>query len=101
MSDNYEFHKTNEARDATDYSPYVDKQYKNDMKNGVYTINIFTLVNFDLGQIYDSKNFTETSELFAVLSIAIVASFSNGTGLVAPTERSQALCTIKSNFLNL
>jgi hypothetical protein len=42
MSDNYEFLKTNEAQDATDYSPYVDKQYKNyinDIINGVYTNN--------------------------------------------------------------
>jgi hypothetical protein len=31
----------------------------------------------------------------------MVAGFSNGTGIVAPTERSQALCTIKSDFLNL
>jgi hypothetical protein len=29
MSDNCEFLKRNEAQDATDYSPYVDKQYHN------------------------------------------------------------------------
>ena len=52
MSDNYEFMKTSEAQDATDYSPYVDKQYNNyinDINNGVYTNNNLTLVNFDLG----------------------------------------------------
>lgn len=107
MSDNYEFMKTSEAQDATDYSPYVDKQYNNyinDINNGVYTNNSLTLVNFDLGQIYNSQKFTETSELFAVIPIAMVAGFStNVTGgtIVAPTERSQALCTIKSDFLNL
>jgi hypothetical protein len=104
MSDNYEFLKTNEAQDATDYSPYVDKQYNNyinDINNGVYTNNSLTLVNFDLGQIYNSQKFTETSELFAILPIAMVAGFSTGTVLVAPTERSQALCTIKSEFLKL
>ena len=107
MSDNYEFMKTSEAQDATDYSPYVDKQYNNyinDINNGVYTNNSLTLVNFDLGQIYNSQKFTERSELFAVLPIAMVAGFSNNpasTGtIVAPTERSQALCTIKSDFLN-
>ena len=49
MSDNYEFMKTNEAQDATDYSPYVDKQYNNyinDIINGVYTNNSLNLVNF-------------------------------------------------------
>jgi hypothetical protein len=64
-------------------------------------ITSLTLTNFDLGQIYNSKKFTETSELFAMLPIAMVAGFSTGTALVAPTERSQALCTIKSDFLNL
>jgi hypothetical protein len=107
MSDNYEFMKTSEAQDATDYSPYVDKQYNNyinDINNGVYTNNSLTLVNFDLGQIYNSQKFTETSELFAVLPIAMVAGFSTnvtGGSIIAPTARSQALCTIKSDFLNL
>ena len=75
MSDNDEFMKSSEAQDATDYSPYVDKQYNNyinDINNGVYTNNSLTLVNFDLGQIYNSQKFTETSELFAVLPIAMV-----------------------------
>jgi hypothetical protein len=101
MSDNYEFMKTSEAQDATDYSPYVDKQYNNyinDINNGVYTNNSLTLVNFDLGQIYNSQKFTETSELFAVLPIAMVAGFSNGSAAQAPVASSQALCTIKSNF---
>jgi hypothetical protein len=93
MSDNYEFMKTSEAQDATDYSPYVNKQYNNyinDINNGVYT-----------KQIYNSQKFTETSELFAVLPIAMVAGFSNGSAALAPGASSQALCTIKSNFLNL
>ena len=82
----------------------MDKQYNNyinDINNGVYTNNSLTLVNFDLGQIYNSQKFTETSELFAVLPIAMVAGFSTGSVIVSPTERSQALCTIKSDFLNL
>ena len=107
MSDNYEFMKTSEAQDATDYSPYVDKQYNNyinDINNGVYTNNSLTFVNFDLGQIYNSQKFTETSELFAILPISMVAGFSknaSGGTIVPPTERSQALCNIKSDFLNL
>jgi hypothetical protein len=31
----------------------------------------------------------------------MVAGFSTGSAIVAPTERSQALCSIKSDFLNL
>ena len=105
MSDNYEFMKTSEAQDETDYSPYVDKQYNNyinDINNGVYTNNSLTLVNFDLGQIYNSQKFTESSELFVVLPIAIVAGFSDSSNnAIAPPIRSSALCSIKSDFLNL
>jgi hypothetical protein len=101
MSDNNEFMQTSEGQDATDYSPYVDKQYNNyinDINNGVYTNNSLTLVNFDLGQIYNSQKFTESSELFAVLPIA---GFSNGSAALSPLPSSQALYTIKNNFLNL
>jgi hypothetical protein len=104
MSDNYEFMKTSETQDATDYSPYVDKQYNNyinDINNGVYTNNSLTLINFDLGQIYNSQKFTASSELFVVLPIAMVAGFSNGSAALAPGTSSQTLCTIKSNFLYL
>ena len=58
MSDNYEFEKAMQSQATDDYSPYVDKQsngYINDINNGVYTNNSLTLVNFDLGQIYNSQ----------------------------------------------
>jgi hypothetical protein len=35
------------------------------------------------------------------LPIAVVAGFSNGSSVLAPLPASQALCTIKSDFLNL
>jgi hypothetical protein len=35
------------------------------------------------------------------LPIAVVAGFSNGSTVLAPLPGSQALCTIKSDFLNL
>ena len=41
------------------------------INNGVYTNNSLTLVDFDLGQIYNSQKFTETSKLFAVLPIGV------------------------------
>jgi hypothetical protein len=49
MSENYEFMKTSEAQDVTEYSPYVDKQYNNyinDINNGVYTNNSLYLSQF-------------------------------------------------------
>ena len=104
MSDNYEFMKASIPQDIDDYSPYTDKQYNNyinDINNGVYTNNSLTLVNFDLGQIYNSQKFTDTSDLFAVIPITLVAAFSNGGGTLATTTGSQSLLSIKSNFLNL
>ncbi len=67
MSDNYEFMKTSESQDATDYSPYVDKQYNNyinDINNGVYTNNSLTLVNFF--QLSQSQSWTnlQFSEIY-------------------------------------
>jgi hypothetical protein len=67
------------------YSPYVDKQsngYINDINNGVYTNNSLTLVNFDLGQIYNSSKFTDTSDLFCVLPITMVAVYAKTDGTV-------------------
>ena len=104
MSDNYEFMKASIPQDIDDYSPYIDKQYNNyinDINNGVYTNNSLTLVNFDLGQIYNSQKFTDTNDLFAVIPITMVAAFSTGTATIAPPRGSQSLLTMKSNFLNL
>ena len=64
MSDNYEFMKASESQDIDDYSPYVDKQYNNyinDINNGVYTNNSLSLINYDLGQIYNSLKFVKTN----------------------------------------
>ena len=106
MSDNYEFMKAQEPQSNDDYSPYVDKQfngYINDINNGVYANSSLTLVNFDLGQIYNSQKFVDTSELYAVLPITMVAAFRTNTagGLVTPVASSSALCSIKTNFVNL
>jgi hypothetical protein len=67
----------------------------------VYTNNSLTLVNFDLGQIYNSQKFTDTSDLFAVLPITMVAAYVNAGTLVALTPGSQSLLSIKTNFVNL
>ena len=104
MSDNYEFGKASMSQDTGDYSPYIDKQYNsyiNDINNGVYTNNSLTLVNFDLGQIFNSLKFSDCSDLYAVLPMTMVAAYANSSGTIAPTPGSSALCSIKSNFVNL
>ena len=104
MSDNYEFIKSSTAQSIDDYSPYVDKQsnnYVNDINGGVYTNNSLSLVNFDLGQIYNSSTFTDTNDLTLVIPITMVAAYSTGSATVGPTAGSIALLTLKNNFVHL
>lgn len=106
MSDNYEFMKACEPQSIGDYSPYSDKQsnqYINDLNNGVYTNNSLTLVNFDLGQIYNSQKFTDTTDLCVILPITMVAAYADVSGNpIALNGRGQSsLLNIKSNFLHL
>ena len=106
MSDNYEFEKSSQPQDTDDYSPYVDKQYNgfiNDLNSSVYTNTSLTLVQFDLGQIYNSQKFTNTNDLFMVVPITMVAAFStaNNAALLDPNGGSINLLSIKSNFMHL
>jgi hypothetical protein len=105
MSDNYEFEKAMQSQATDDYSPYVDKQsngYINDINNGVYTNNSLTLVNFDLGQIYNSTKFTDTNDLYCVLPITMVAAYAKSDGsIIAPLDGASNLCSIKKKFVNL
>ena len=104
MSDNYEYEKSSRPQDIDDYSPYMDKQYNgyiNDLNSGVYTNTSLSLVQFDLGQIYNSQKFTDTNDLFLVLPITMVAAFSTGSVAVAPTAGNSQLLAMKTNFINL
>ncbi len=105
MTDNYEWMKTNEPQSNTDYSPYTDKQYSNyinDINGGSYSNSSLSLVNFDLGQIYNSNKYIDSSDLYIVLPITMVAAYRTANATVAPgTSGSSALCSIKTNFLNL
>ena len=104
MTDNYEWMKTNEPQSRTDYSPYTDKQYSNyinDINGGSYSNSSLSLVNFDLGQIYNSNKYLDSSDLYIVLPITMVAAYRTNSATVAPGTSSSGLCSIKTNFLNL
>ena len=105
MSDNYEFEKSSRAQDIDDYSPYVDKQYNgfiNDLNSSVYTNTSLTLVQFDLGQIYNSQKFTDTNDMFLVVPITMVAGMSQANGTpVAPVPGNVNLLSLKTNFIHL
>jgi hypothetical protein len=106
MSDNYEFEKSSRPQDVDGYSPYMDKQYNgfiNDLNGGIYTNTSLSLVQFDLGQIYNSQKFTDTNDMFCVIPIVMVAAFStaNNAASVAPGVGAVNLLSIKSNFMHL
>ena len=104
MSDNYEFEKSSRPQDIDGYSPYVDKQYNgfiNDLNGGVYTNTSLSLVQFDLGQIYNSQKFTDTNDMFMVIPITMVAAFSTGSIIVDPVAGNVNLLSLKTNFIHL
>ena len=106
MSDNYDFEKSSLPQDTNEYSPYVDKQYNGfiqDLNSGIYNNNGLTLVNFDLGQIYNSTKFTNTNDLFLAIPIVMTAAFTSNTtgGLVPPVTGNVNLLSMKTNFINL
>jgi hypothetical protein len=103
-TDNYEFDKSSLPQDIDGYSPYTDKQYNgfiNDLNGGVYTNTSLSLVQFDLGQIYNSQKFTDTNDLFLVVPVTMVAAFSTGAALVAPVAGNVNLLQMKTNFMHL
>ena len=103
-SDAYEFLKSNRPQSMNEFSPYVDKQqngFINDLNSAVYTNTSLSLVQFDLGQIYNSQKYTDTNDLFLVLPITMVAAFSTGSTAVTPVNGNAALLTLKNNFVNL
>lgn len=104
MTDNYEYMKASTPQDINEYSPYVDKQYNNyinDLNSGVYTNNGISLVQFDLGQIYNSTRWTLTNDLFLAIPITVVSAYSTGSALVPPVDGNYAQCCLKPNFVNL
>ena len=105
MTDTYEYEKSSRPQDIDDYSPFTDKQYNNyinDLNGGVYTNTSLSLVQFDLGQIYNSQKFTNPGDMFVVIPVAMVAAFNNaGTALVPPVAGSAQLLSTKTNFMHL
>lgn len=106
MTDNYEYNRSMHPQSENEYSPYTDKQYNsyiNDINSGVYQNNGLSLVQFDLSSIYNSAKFTDTSDLFAVLPIVMVAAFSTSTsgGALAPVAGNVNLLSLKNNFIHL
>ena len=103
MSDNYEFSKSTLPQGVENESPYTNKQWNNinDINGGVYSNNGLTLVQFDLSSMYNSTQLIDASQMYQVIPIAYVSTYttSNTTGaLVAPISNGWASCGLKSGY---
>ena len=64
----------------------------------MYQNTSLSLVQFDMGQIYNSQKFTNTEDLVLVIPITMVAAYATGAANVVPAGGSAALLSIKNNF---
>jgi hypothetical protein len=103
--DNYEYEKANIPQDIDAYSPYVEKQqsnFVNDLNNSVYANSSLSLVQFDLGQIFNSSSVCDTGDMYLVLPITVVAACrTNTAALTTASPGGSNLCSIKTNFIHL
>jgi hypothetical protein len=104
-SDNYEYEKSNIPQDIDSYSPYVEKQqsnFVNDLNNSVYANSSLSLVQFDLGQIFNSSSVSDTADMYLVLPITVVAACrTNSAAITTASPGGSNLCSIKTNFIHL
>lgn len=104
-TDNYQYTSSMEAQSRNAFTPFVDKQsnqYVADINSGVYSNSGLTLVQFDLSQIYNSSRWTSTQDMFLTIPIQMVAAFSTGNALVAPsTCATYSLLSLKNGYHHL
>ena len=104
-SDNYEYEKSNIPQDIDAYSPYVEKQqssFVNDLNNSVYANSSLSLVQFDLGQIFNSSSVSDPGDMYLVVPICMVAACRTNSAVVTTASPGASqLCSLKSNFIHL
>ena len=102
-SDAYSFAKSSMPQSVSEYTPYAEKQwqYINDINSGVYTPSN-TLVQFDLTSIYNSNQFSDSSDLFLAIPIVMSAAWTTSAGVgVVPVAGHNTLLSLKTNFQHL
>ena len=104
-SDNYEYEKSNIPQDIDAYSPYVEKQqssFVNDLNNSVYANSSLSLVQFDLGQIFNSSSVSDPADMYLVVPICMVAACRTNSAVVTTASPGGSqLLSLKSNFIHL
>ena len=102
-SDLYSFNKSSIPQGIDLYTPYGEKNWNsiNDINSGVYTVSN-TLVQFDLTSIYNSGQFSDTSDLFLTIPIVMQAKWlATDATVVPPVNGHSALLAMKTNFQHL
>lgn len=103
--DNYEYEKSNTPQNRDSYSPFVEKQnssYVNDLNNSVYQNTSLSLVQFDLGAIFNSNTVCDPNSMYLVLPITMCAACSSGSGIItSASPGASALCSMKTNYIHL
>ena len=104
-SDNYEYEKSNIPQDIDQYSPYVEKQqssFVNDLNNSVYANSSLSLVQFDLGQIFNSSSVSDPADMYLVVPICMVAACRTTNAVITTASPGGSqLLSLKSNFIHL
>ena len=102
-SDAYSFAKSASPQGVDLYTPYAEKQwnYINDINSGVYTSSN-SLIQWDLTSIYNSGQFSDSSDLFLTIPIMMQAGWLAAAGtLEAPVAGHVNLLALKTNFQHL
>lgn len=103
MTDLYVFKKS-ELEQSPVETPYESKIYNyiQDLNNSVYQNNGLTLVQFDLGSIYNSKYFNQPEDWYLAIPLVMVYAVGNGSTLVTPAANtSYPAVSFKGGFWNL
>jgi len=103
--DNYSYEQSNQIQSRDSYSPFVEKQnsnYVNDLNNSVYQNTSLSLVQFDLGAIFNSNTVCDPNSMYLVLPITMCAACSSGAAIVTSAAPGGSnLCSMKTNYIHL
>ena len=103
--DNYSYEQSNQIQSRDSYSPFVEKQnsnYVNDLNNSVYQNTSLSLVQFDLGAIFNSNTVCDPNSMYLVIPVTMCAAYSTGSALITGSGAgTSSLCSMKTNYIHL
>ena len=106
MSDIFSLATSEQPQSVQMETPFENKQYNfiQDINSNVYTNTQASLVQFNLGSLYNSNSFIDTKECYLVIPMVYTAAYTiAGGALVAPLQNvgQEWMLTPKSGSWNL